>query len=378
MLTHEAVDLHYVGGGSDKVYHLTLAEDSGTFIVAFAYGRRGSSLTRGEKYRGTNKRSAMAAYVKVRDEKTGKGYHVTGSNGVSGYPPAGSSGTAPTATSAPIRAPKTVSCPLAACLASPTSEEPDEAAERYLADPAWALQEKFDGERLRAIRAPGAAHYLGYNRKGVEISLLPAVQEELQLLSVPHGVLLDCESMGDKIYVFDAIELTADNRATGESFRDRRARLTDLLGVRAMSSPVQVVRTFEDEAAKRRMYLKIKAAGGEGVVFKRIDSAYSEGRSPDWVKVKFVERATCIVIGHNDVSSVQMGLLDTIGTVIPVGNVTVPTGRTKPAVDSLIEVQYLYAYEGGSLYQPVLIGPRTDIHRDECTLEQLKFKVVPA
>jgi bifunctional non-homologous end joining protein LigD len=73
-----------------------------------------------------------------------------------------------------------------------------------------------------------------------------------------------------------------------------------------------------------------------------------------------------------------LGLLDAAGNVIPVGNVTVPTGRAKPDVDSLIEVQYLYAYKGGSLYQPVLIGPRTDINRDECTLEQLKFKNVPA
>lgn len=376
MLTHDAIDLHFMGGGSDKVYHLTLAEEDGEFVVAFAYGRRGSTLNTGTKYKGPLKHKAVAAFVKVRDEKTGKGYMQTGTNGVAGFPPLGASGSGPAST--PLKTPKIVSCPLGPCLASPTSEEPDVAAAPYLADDAWVLQEKFDGERLRVLRAPGAVHYLGFNRKGVELPLTPAVQEELQLLAVPNGVLLDGEFVNNVFHAFDCVLLDKDNHKVVEDFRQRRERLTDLLGVRAMGSPVQVVRTYEGVEAKTRMYQRIKAAIGEGVVFKLADSEYEEARSANWVKVKFVERATCLVVGHNDVSSVQLGLLDAAGDVIPVGNVTVPTGRAKPDVDSLIEVQYLYAYKGGSLYQPVLIGPRTDINRDECTLEQLKFKNVPA
>lgn len=373
MLTHEAIDLHFRDSRSDKVYHLTLAEDDGTFIVAFAYGRRGSTLNTGEKYRGPARSKAYAQYNKVRDEKTGKGYKVVGSTGVPGF----AAGVASSA-AAPVKTPKVITCPLGPCLATPTSEEPDVAAAPYLDDDDWVMQEKLDGERLRVVRVAGAVHYMGYNRKGNELLLMPGVQEELQLLAVPGDVLLDGEFMNNVFHVFDCVLLDATGQKVPESLRDRRTRLLDVLGVRPMNSAVQMVRTFEGEAAKKRMYERIKTANGEGVVFKRAESEYDESRSPDWIKVKFVERATCLVIGHNDVSSVQMGLLDTIGTVIPVGNVTVPTGRTKPAVDSLIEVQYLYAFKGGSLYQPVLIGPRTDIHRDECTLEQLKFKNVPA
>lgn len=379
MRTIDAIDLYSDEGSSDKVYHLTLAEDDGTYIVAYANGARGRRLTTGEKYRGTSVSAAQAKFNKVRDEKMrgSSHYRSTGTNGVPGYPPLGSSTTS-SAPAAPSKAPPLVLCPVAACLASPSAGEPDTAAETYLEDPDWVLQEKHDGDRLRTLRVVGASHYQGYNRKGNEIVVGPAVQEALQLLSVPERILLDGEFVENRFFVFDCILLDEKDQQVPETFEERRERLGELLGVRDLDFAIQIVRTFDGAGAKRRMYEKIKTSGGEGVVFKRKGSDYLEGRSGDWVKVKFVERATCLVIGHNDVSSVQMGLLDASGDVVKVGNVTIPAGRVKPAVDSLIEVQYLYAYEGGSLYQPVLIGPRSDINREECTLAQLKYKVVAA
>ena len=49
--------------------------------------------------------------------------------------------------------------------------------------------------------------------------------------------------------------------------------------------------------------------------------------------------------------------------------------RYLPA-NQIVEVRYLYAYPGGSLYQPVYLGARDDIQLDDCTIQQLKFKVV--
>jgi bifunctional non-homologous end joining protein LigD len=38
-------------------------------------------------------------------------------------------------------------------------------------------------------------------------------------------------------------------------------------------------------------------------------------------------------------------------------------------------VKYLYAYkQSGSIYQPVYLGPRTDIPPSECGVDQLKYK----
>ena len=41
---------------------------------------------------------------------------------------------------------------------------------------------------------------------------------------------------------------------------------------------------------------------------------------------------------------------------------------------ALVEVRYLYAYEGGSLFQPTLKGPRADLTEEAAQLVQLKYK----
>lgn len=57
-----------------------------------------------------------------------------------------------------------------------------------------------------------------------------------------------------------------------------------------------------------------------------------------------------------------------------VGNVSIPANREVPAVGTVVEVRYLYAAQGGSLYQPVYLGVRSDIEAPECVVAQLKFK----
>jgi len=61
---------------------------------------------------------------------------------------------------------------------------------------------------------------------------------------------------------------------------------------------------------------------------------------------------------------------------IEVGNVTIPPNQDVPAVNTVIEVRYLYAYPGGSLYQPTYLGVRDDLGVDDCVLAQLKYKNV--
>jgi bifunctional non-homologous end joining protein LigD len=43
-----------------------------------------------------------------------------------------------------------------------------------------------------------------------------------------------------------------------------------------------------------------------------------------------------------------------------VGNVTIPANHALPKVGDLVEVRYLYHYPGGSLYQPIYLGSRSD------------------
>ena len=62
------------------------------------------------------------------------------------------------------------------------------------------------------------------------------------------------------------------------------------------------------------------------------------------------------------------------GDRVPVGNVTIPPNHAVPRPGDVVEVRYLYAYPGGSLYQPLYLGRRDDVKPEECLLSQLKFK----
>ena len=137
---------------------------------------------------------------------------------------------------------------------------------------------------------------------------------------------------------------------------------------------------------KKRLWQQIKDTDGEGVVFKRIDSPVTSGRpnsGGDWRKFKFTETASCCVMElNNDKRSVRIGLLNeeisdaTPDHLVMAGNVTIPPNHTVPSIGDIVEVEYLYAYPGGSLYQPVYRGQRNDLELNDCTFSQLKYKPV--
>ena len=112
-------------------------------------------------------------------------------------------------------------------------------------------------------------------------------------------------------------------------------------------------------------------------MFKRKDSLYKPGRPAsggDHLKYKFT--ATCSVIAGKQNTgrrSVEMWLYDG-DDVENVGNVTIYPNQEIPQQGDIIEVRYLYAFPGGSLFQPVFLGVRDDVTHDECTMSQLKFK----
>lgn len=130
---------------------------------------------------------------------------------------------------------------------------------------------------------------------------------------------------------------------------------------------------------KRALFNKLKSENAEGIVFKRRKAAYTSGRPAsggNQIKFKFVATASFVVMKVNKKRSVAVGLYDDNKPNFPidVGNVTIPPNKDVPKKDQIIEVQYLYAYKGGSIYQPVYLGVRDDIDREACLMSQLKYK----
>lgn len=314
-------------GGSDKEYSLWLEGDGNAFVVNFQYGRRGGTQTPGTKTKApVTLAEAEKIYDKILKEKLGKGYTV-GQNSAAYTQVVGA-----------------VDSGLRPMLLTPDREE---SIEEYLADSAWAAQEKMNGIRLILKAADGKV--TGVNRKGLE----RAIPQELSDALADGEVELDGELIGSKFYAFDVLSYGTLDLRTDALF----SRL-DTLGkviVRINSPLVVLVPTSTGEASKRGLLRHLRDGNKEGIVFKKMGGEYEAGRRENLkkalaVKVKFYRECDATITGWNkDKASVAIEAAD--GT--PIGNVTIPdkyadqirTGR-------VLRVRYLFATDGNQLYQP--------------------------
>ena len=349
----KSITLYFREGGSDKVYQVGLQAEGAGFVVHFAFGRRGSTLQTGTKTaRPVDYGAAVKIYDKLVRAKMAKGY----TPGEDGTPYQGTEREA-------------VSTGILPQLLNPVA--PDQ-AEHLIAEDDWWMQEKFDGKRI-LIRKEGD-RVTGINRKGLAVAL-PRPIAERALAVDGRRWLMDGEAVGDVYVAFDLLEKAhADQR--GAPYIDRLSKLCRMLES-SSTGPIRLAQTACSAAAKHELLARLRRENREGVVFKRSAAPYTPGRPAsggDQLKLKFTATASCIVARANRTKrSVALVLLDG-GKRVAVGNVTVPPNQAIPKAGSVVEVRYLYAYPGGSLFQPVCLGPRDDIEPVACTLGQLKYK----
>lgn len=355
---NESTALFFKDGSSDKVYQAQLEECLGGWVVNFQYGRRGSALTAGTKTKDpVDYKTAKKAYDKIVAEKTGKGYSLdvegkTFQSLLNGKVHSGLS-------------------------AQLSNEISDEEAEALIEDPAWIAQEKFDGRR-RMLRKTGLA-VEGTNREGILVALASEIETGVKNINVENAVF-DGEDLGGCVMLFDILE------CNGEDYRElgvlaRLEKLTEILGKKSgffSEGKVGVAHTAITTDEKRALVEQVRAGKREGIVFKKIEAPYTPGRPAskgNHRKWKFYEQATCRVKSHHKTkASVEFELMDSSGNWNSRGNVKIPTNHVRPPIGALIEVKYLYAYLGGSLYQTSYRGQRDDVSESACVDSQLKYK----
>jgi bifunctional non-homologous end joining protein LigD len=350
----EQITLYYREGSSDKVYRAAI-EPSGTgFSVNFAYGRRGATLQTGTKTaKPVDRATAKDLFDKLVQEKTAKGY-TPGEDGK----PYQQTEKADRATG------------IFPQLLNPIDESE---VEKFLTEERFWMQEKFDGRRV-LIRKQGNT-VTAINRSGLIAGLPLPIVEAVQLLSATD-CLLDGEAVGDIYYAFDLLHADVTDMRTSP-YSVRHAMMMDLAdGVQ--SDGLRYVESARSAKQKRAMMERLKRKKREGVVFKDSSAPYTPGRpasGESQFKFKFTASCSCIVAAISaSKRSVKLELLDNAAKRVPVGNVTIPANQKIPTAGQIIEVRYLYAYPGGSLYQPVSLGVRDDITPADCRLSQLKYR----
>ena len=346
----ENISLYCKEAGSDKVYNASIEEVPGGYEVHFSYGRRGSALTSGKKT--TSPVSLIVAekiYNKLINEKVLKGYK-----------------------SAEVDSTQTmvsVEARDSGIRVQLLNEIEADVVETLINDNNWCAQEKFDGRRRPFIKT--GANIVATNRKGLTIPIGKNFHDKLSQINA-STLVLDTEDMGDYAMVFDIVEFTMN-------YWIRYDILVNIFEHYSIGPEFRLVETAWSTEEKRALYERLKKDNAEGIVFKKTDALYVPGRpnsGGDQLKFKFCATATCFVRAIN--STKRSVLLAVYGEneedVIDVGNCTVYPNMAIPEIGDLVEIKYLYAYKGGSLFQPILIGTRDDLDIDDCKLSQLKYK----
>lgn len=348
MTEARTVTLYCREGSADKEYQLHLEPAPGGFVVNFAFGRRGSTLKPGTKTQEpVSHDAAVKIYEKLLKEKTSKGYTQaeSGMRYVGTDLAARDSGLSPQL---------------------PTAIQPEDVPD-YENSGEWVCQEKFDGQNRIVILAGGQVG--GVNRRG----LTCPVPEHWDANDLPHAngrTVLCGEDMGSVLVVFDMVE--HDGTCIRDlDFTDRYAKLVEVGEQAGPPAWLKIAPLAVTTAEKKALLQRMIDENGEGVVYKRARAGFDAGRTLNAVKHKIQESSTFEVVKVNDQRSVAIALRDTDGSVVPMGNVTVPANHPVPAVGALVEVQYMYRFEDGALMQPKYKGERTDIV-GPVTIDQIK------
>jgi bifunctional non-homologous end joining protein LigD len=347
----ERVALYYREGSSDKVYQAAIEPVGNQFVVNFAYGRRGATLTTGTKTSSpVDYPAAKKIYTKLVSEKKAKGY----TEGAEGTPyqhtdkrPSG----------------------ILPQLLNPIEEAE---VELLLRDDNYCAQEKFDGKHLLIRKQDDDLE--GINKKGFIVGLPQTVTNDLRKLS--GSFIPDGESIGDDYHAFDLLEHNGDNLRP-LPYRLRLVRLVNLLLSSSPHPYVRLVETAFTTIQKTELWERLRRENREGIVFKRLDAPYTPGkpnRGGPQLKFKFVATLSAVVAKINIQRSVEISLLKG-RSLVSCGNVTIPANHEIPRVGDVVDVRYLYAYRDSlALHQPVYLGQRDDVDPGECLVSQLKFK----
>ena len=346
----ESTTLYFKQGSSDKAYQAGIQQVDGGYIVTFAYGRRGSTMTTGTKTQSpVSYAEAKAIYDKLAKEKAAKGY-TPGEDGT------------------PYQHTDKTNTGIHCQLLNPIEKDQ---ANRLIVDPKFWMQEKHDGRRLLLRKQNDKI--TGINKLGLAVGLPEELVHDANNCDMEF--ILDGECVGETLHAFDML-LVGDDEVGGCRYTERYLRLMNLLASFQHPS-IQLVQTVFDERQKRELFNKLKTNNAEGVVFKHTDAPYIAGRPASGgsqLKFKFCETASFIVGKVNAKRSVSLQLFDG-KTLVGAGNVTIPPNHEIPQPGQFVECRYLYAHkQSGCIYQPVYLGVRDDIESGECTTAQLKFK----
>jgi ATP-dependent DNA ligase len=271
---------------------------------------------------------------------------------------------------------------------------------RFAKDDRWVAEQKLDGDRcIITIRKSGGLVDVGFHGRNGEVLKHSAAEQHFETLAeeltdiwtIAHDVILDGELMPatGEYWAFDLLELNGTS-CMRRPFSERRQLLEAILNgfdrlekdgrITHLRRRVHLLPQSVGGAAKLALFAAVDAAGAEGLMVKRLDGTYHEGkRTADGLKVKFVKTADVIVTGRNvgdsggakggSKENAELAVFDAEGRLVPIGRCSM-IGKIDAQVGDVIEVKFLYLGAGNRVYQPRLMRLRPDKSPNECLMDQ--------
>jgi ATP-dependent DNA ligase len=133
----------------------------------------------------------------------------------------------------------------------------------------------------------------------LDCEILAPGKDSAELAGLVHRKEVDSDNTNVKLFVFDILSVC------GKKITDRplRHRLSELLQIshKLQSEHIAILPYSTTPIQKRKLYDKVIASGGEGIMLKRLDAPYIEGARPTntWFKAKKSATYDCVVIGFS-------------------------------------------------------------------------------
>lgn len=347
------ISLYYRDEKSDKEYHLAIVgNERDGFRVEYRFGKRGAKLQcRFKNPVPIDFAAARKLFEKMRDDQLKDGY----TTGESGTPYVGTENQGKVAGVRPML----------------LNEITEEQALKLIGDDDWVMQEKKNGVRQMIKKLKKSLE--GVNKKGLVVSLPETTANAIRQACGEADAVLDGELVGEVLWLFDLLSVSVHAYAD-KPYIQRLEGIQEWLASDMTTEYMKLVPTAVGKSSKKALFAKLKAENAEGVVFKKKDSVYRAGRSDFALKFKFYATATVRVKHLNDKNSFRMEMLSK-GDWVDVGDCTFYPTKYIPKPGDFVEVRYMYAFPGGSLYgPPVIQEKRTDCDEDDCLMSQLKYK----
>lgn len=162
-----------------------------------------------------------------------------------------------------------------------------------VADPTKPLEKTSSLPHLAALKFPELVGTI------LDAEILIPGLDCAELAGTVHRKELNDDNTKVKLFVFDCLQING-KKITDKSLRHR---LSELLQIshKLQSEHILILPYSTTPLQKRKLYDKVIAQNGEGIMLKRLESPYIEGARPAnaWFKVKKSSTYDCVVMGFS-------------------------------------------------------------------------------